>query len=168
MVTSHLVSLGRRRIGHITGRRGTVAGEDRIEGYRHAMHRAGLSTDGLIVEGDFNRPSGTVGAVRLLERGVDALFCGNDAMASGALDALRERGLRVPDDVALAGFDDLDFAAHLDPPLTTVRQGLREQGSEAARALFDHMGDPSARPRRVILPTELVIRQSTVGRPQRG
>ena len=58
MVTSHLASIGRRRIGHITGRRGTVAGEDRIEGYRRAMHRAGLSTDGLIVEGDFNRPPG--------------------------------------------------------------------------------------------------------------
>jgi DNA-binding LacI/PurR family transcriptional regulator len=168
MVTSHLVSLGRRRIGHITGRRGTVAGEGRIEGYRRAMQRAGLSTDGLMVDGDFNTPSGTVGAVHLLVRGIDALFCGNDAMASGALDALRERGLRVPDDVALAGFDDLDFAAHLDPPLTTVRQGVREQGGEAARALFDLMGDPSVGPRRVILPTELVIRESTVGRPQRG
>jgi DNA-binding LacI/PurR family transcriptional regulator len=168
MVTSHLVSLGRRRIGHITGRRGTVAGEDRIEGYRRAMHRAGLSTDGLMVDGDFNRPSGTVGAVRLLDRGIDALFCGNDAMASGALDAIRERGLRVPDDVALAGFDDLEFAAHLDPPLTTVRQGVRQQGSEAALALFDLMSDPGAGPRRVILPTELVIRQSTVGRAQRG
>lgn len=168
MVTAHLVALGRRRIGHITGRRGTVAGEDRIEGYRHAMRHAGLSTDGLIVEGDFNKPSGTVGADRLLDRGIDALFCGNDAMASGALEAIHERGLRVPDDVAVAGFDDLDFAAHLDPPLTTVRQGVRQQGGEAARALFDLLGDPSARPRRVILPTELVIRQSTVGATQRG
>jgi DNA-binding LacI/PurR family transcriptional regulator len=127
-----------------------------------------LSTDGLIVEGDFNRPSGTVGAVRLLDRGIDALFCANDAMAGGALDAIRERGLRVPDDVALAGFDDLEFGAHLDPPLTTVRQGVRQQGGEAALALFDLMREPGAGPRRVILPTELVIRPSTVGRPQRG
>ncbi|MFI5260099.1 MAG: LacI family DNA-binding transcriptional regulator [Candidatus Limnocylindrales bacterium] len=168
MVTSHLVSIGRRRIGHITGRRGTVAGEDRIEGYRRAMGRAGLAADGLIVEGDFNKPSGTAGAFRLLDCGIDALFCGNDAMASGALEAIRERGLRVPDDVALAGFDDLEFASHLDPPLTTVRQGVREQGSEAAAALFDLMGDPGAAPRRVILPTELVIRQSTVGTAQRS
>jgi DNA-binding LacI/PurR family transcriptional regulator len=168
MVTSHLVSIGRRRIGHITGRRGTVAGEDRIEGYRRAMRRAGLSTDGLILDGDFNRPSGTAGTYALLDRGVDAIFCGNDAMASGALEAIRERGLRVPDDVALVGFDDLEFAAHLDPPLTTVRQGVRRQGSEAAVALFGLMRDPGAGPRRVILPAELIIRQSAVGTAQRG
>lgn len=168
MITTHLVSIGRRRIGHITGRRGTVAGEDRIEGYKRAMRRAGLSTDGLILDGDFNKPSGTVAALQLLEREVDALFCANDAMASGALEAIRSRGLLVPDDVALAGFDDLEFAAHLDPPLTTVRQGVRRQGSEAALALFGLMHDPVARPRRVILPTELVIRQSTVGTARRG
>jgi DNA-binding LacI/PurR family transcriptional regulator len=71
--------------------------------------------------------------------------------------------LRVPDDVALAGFDDLEFAAHLDPPLTTVRQGVRQQGAEAARALLQLLGDPGRSPRRVLLPTELVIRQSSVG-----
>jgi LacI family transcriptional regulator len=99
----------------------------------------------------------------LLDRGCDAIFCANDATAMGALEAVRARGLRVPDDVALAGFDDLDFAARLDPPLTTVRQGVREQGAEAARTLFQLIGDQDGTPRRVILPTELVIRQSTVG-----
>jgi DNA-binding LacI/PurR family transcriptional regulator len=69
----------------------------------------------------------------------------------------------VPQDVALAGFDDLDFAAQTDPPLTTIRQGVREQGAEAARALFQLIADPEGGPRRVILPTELVIRASTVG-----
>jgi DNA-binding LacI/PurR family transcriptional regulator len=69
----------------------------------------------------------------------------------------------VPDDVALAGFDDLEFAAHLDPPLTTVRQGVQEQGAEAARTLLQLLQDPQGGPRRVVLPTELVIRRSTVG-----
>ena len=167
-ITTHLLSLGRRRVGHITGRRGTVAGEDRVSGYRAAMGRAGLSTARLLVDGDFDAASGASGAARLLDRGIDALFCGNDATAAGALQAIRQRGLRVPEDVALAGFDDLAFAAGLDPPLTTVRQGVRRQGSEAARALFELLEDPGAQPRRVILPTELVIRRSTVGSAPHG
>jgi LacI family transcriptional regulator len=162
-VTSHLVDAGRRRIGHITGRRGTVAGEDRITGYERAMKRAGLSTDGLIVDGDFRKASGVSGAAELLDRGVDAIFCANDATAVGALESIHTRGLRVPDDVALAGFDDLEFTAVMDPPLTTVRQGIRAQGAEAARTLSRLLDDPDGGPRRVILPTELVIRRSTVG-----
>ncbi len=163
IVTTHLVQLGRRKIGHVSGRRGTVAGEDRIVGYRRAMGRAGLSTDGLVVEGDFTGASGVLGATQLLDRGVDAIFCANDATASGALEVIRARGLRVPDDVALAGFDDLEFAEQLDPPLTTVRQGVRQQGTEAANALFELVRDPDAGPRRVILPTELIVRRSTIG-----
>jgi LacI family transcriptional regulator len=162
-VTSHLADIGRRRIGHISGRRGTVAGEDRIVGYTHAMARAGLPTEGLIVDGDFRRSSGVAGALELLDHDVDAIFCANDATAAGALESIRARGLRAPDDVALAGFDDLDFAAELDPPLTTVRQGIRAQGAEAAHTLSQLLDDPDGGPRRVILPTELVIRRSTVG-----
>jgi DNA-binding LacI/PurR family transcriptional regulator len=163
IITGHLIRLGRRRIGHVTGMRGTVAGEDRITGYRRAMARADLPTDGLIVEGDFNRSSGMIAAAELLDRGVDAIFCANDASAAGALETIRARGLRVPEDVALAGFDDLEFAAHLDPPLTTIRQGIQQQGAEAAQALFQLLQDPGGGPRRVLLPTELVIRQSTAG-----
>jgi DNA-binding LacI/PurR family transcriptional regulator len=163
-VTSHLVATGRRRIGHISGRRGTVAGEDRIAGYRQAMARAGLATDGLVVEGDFNRVSGATAAVELLERGVDAIFCANDATAQGALDTIQASGLRVPDDVALAGFDDIEFAAQLDPPLTTIRAGVQQQGAEAAHTLLELLRHPEDGPRRVLLPTELVIRESTAGR----
>jgi DNA-binding LacI/PurR family transcriptional regulator len=163
IVTTHLVQLGRNRIGHVTGSRGTVAAEDRISGYRRAMARAGLPTDGLIVEGDFDKASGMAGALELLDAGADAIFCANDASAEGALGAIRSRGLAVPEDVALAGFDDLEFAAHLDPPLTTVRQGVQEQGTEAAHTLLRLLRDPQGGPRRVVLPTELVIRRSTVG-----
>ncbi|MEX2651575.1 MAG: LacI family DNA-binding transcriptional regulator [Acidimicrobiia bacterium] len=162
-ITTHLIEIGRTRIGHITGRRGTVAGEDRLSGYLRAMRRAGLKTDDLIVEGDFNRPSGLSGGEILLDREVDAIFCANDAMASGALQSVRARGLSVPEDVALAGFDDLPFAAELDPPLSTIRQGVHAQGSESAKALLSLLQNPEGGPRRVLLPTELVIRQSTVG-----
>jgi LacI family transcriptional regulator len=163
VMTSHLIDLGNRRIAHITGRRGTVSGEDRLSGYRRAMERAGLPTQGLVVEGTFSRASGASTAAELLDRDVDAIFCSNDAMAEGALGTIRSRGLAVPDDVALAGFDDLDFAAHLDPPLTTIRQGVQRQGEEAAHVLFGLLSDPGAGPRRVLLPAELVVRASTVG-----
>ncbi len=163
VVTTHLVSIGRRRIGHITGMRRTVHAEDRIIGYERAMARAGLSADGLVVDGDFNAPSGIAGAKELLDRGVDAIFCANDAMARGALSAIQSRGLRVPDDVALAGFDDLEFSASLEPSLTTVRQGVREQGEEAVNCVFQLIRERDGAPRRVLLPTELVIRQSTLG-----
>jgi LacI family transcriptional regulator len=162
-MTTHLVSIGRCRVGYITGTPRNVAAVDRLAGYRRAMHRAGLTNDDLIVEGDFNAASGVTGAATLLDRGADAIFCANDATALGALETIRARGLRVPEDVALAGFDDLEFAAHLDPPLTTIRQGVRQQGAEAVSNLFQLIADRDGSPSRVLLPTELVIRQSTVG-----
>lgn len=168
LMTTHLIGSGRRRIGHITGRRRTVAAEDRIVGYTNAMTRAGLSTDGLVVEGDFREASGRLGSLELLDRGIDAIFCANDATAAGALESIHARGLSVPDDVAVAGFDDLDFVAHLNPPLTTIRQGVQAQGVEAARTLLDLLRDRGRTPRRVILPTELVIRRSTVGGRKEG
>jgi DNA-binding LacI/PurR family transcriptional regulator len=164
VVTEHLLRLGRRRIGHITGGPGTVAGTDRLEGFLRAMRRAGREADAVIAEGDFSIGGGAAGAGILLGEEVEAIFCANDATAMGALSAIRERGLRVPEDVAVAGFDDLDFAATLDPPLTTVRQGVAQQGEEAVATLLQLVDDPDAGPRRVILPTELVVRQSTVGR----
>ncbi len=162
-VTDHLVSLGRRRVGHITGRRGGVSAEERLTGYRRAMNRAGLPTDDLVVEGDYLPRSGEQGAERLLEAGADAIFCASDAMALGALRTLERLGRRVPDDVAVAGFDDLPQAADASPPLTSMRQDTGRLGIEATHALFRLLNDTDSAPQRVILPTELVIRQSTVG-----
>ena len=166
-VVQHLVDTGRTRIAHITGIPGSVAGEDRLVGYRLGMADAGLPTEGLVVTGDFNAPSGAAAVPRLLDRGVDAIFCANDATASGALEALQAAGATVPDDVALVGFDDLDFATRLDPPLTTIRQQVPTQGAEAARVLLNLLDTPDSGPRRVLLPTELVIRQSTIGASDR-
>lgn len=162
-VTRHLVDIGRRRIGHITGIPGSVSGEDRAKGHHQVTTAAGIADPDLVVPGEFNPESGRAGAEVLIDRGVDAIFCANDATAAGALQAIRARGLRVPDDIALAGFDDLDFAATMDPPLTTVRQQVPVQGEEASRALLGLIADPTSGPRRVLLPTTLVVRESTIG-----
>ncbi len=162
-ITDHLISLGRRRVGHITGRRGGVSAEERLTGYRRAMKRAGLATDGLVADGDYLARSGEAGAETLLAAGVDAIFCASDTMAFGALRTLERHGAAVPDDVAVAGFDDLPQAAEAVPPLTTMRQDTGRLGIEAAHALFRLLNEKDAAPQRVILPTELVIRQSTVG-----
>jgi DNA-binding LacI/PurR family transcriptional regulator len=162
-VTTHLIDIGRTRIGHITGRLGSVAAEDRLVGYRRAMRRAHLDPDRYVVEGDFTRPTGIEATAKLLDLGVDAIFCANDATASGALQAIEASGRGIPGDVALAGFDDLPVASELDPPLTTIRQGVHAQGIESASAMLSLLESPEAGPRRVLLPTELVIRQSTVG-----
>lgn len=162
-MTEHLIGLGRTRVAHVTGMRDTVAGEDRLAGYRLAMYAAGLSTDGLVVDGSFNPESGRRAVRSLLDAGADAIFCANDASAYGALEALAEAGVAVPDQVAVAGFDDLDFAAELDPPLTTVRQQVDTQGAEAARMLLRRLEHPDGGPQRLLLPTELVIRPSTIG-----
>ncbi len=162
-VVDHLVSLGRTRIGHIAGRRGGTSAEERLSGYRRAMARAGLATDGLVFRGDYLPRSGAQGAAALLEAGVDAVFAASDSMALGALEELHRRGITVPGQVAVAGFDDITQAATANPPLTTMRQDTQMLGREAAHTLFRLLSDPDALPRRVVLPTELLVRQSTVG-----
>jgi DNA-binding LacI/PurR family transcriptional regulator len=162
-ITDHLVALGRTRVGHITGRRDSVSGRDRKTGYRRSLRRANLPTEGLIAEGDYTAEGGYKAATELIEANVDAIFCASDNTAAGALEAIRNAGLRVPDDIALAGFDDLSFASELDPPLTTMRQDIQGIGQEASRNLLRLLDRPEGGPRRVLLPTELVIRQSTVG-----
>ncbi|HSM43984.1 MAG TPA: substrate-binding domain-containing protein, partial [Acidimicrobiia bacterium] len=162
-ITTHLLNTGRTRVLHITGRPNSVSGRDRVIGFRRAMRKAGLSVEQSVVPGDYTDESGYEAAKKLIDSGVsfDALFCGNDNTARGAYEALAEAGVSVPDDVAVAGFDDLDFAAELEPPLTTVRQGVGEIGHEAARTLLSLLESPDSGPRRVLLPTELVVRGST-------
>jgi len=162
-ITTHLLNTGRTRILHITGRPNSVSGRDRVIGFRRAMRKAGLSVERSVVPGDYTDESGYEVTKRLIdsEASFDALFCGNDNTARGAYQALSEAGLSVPDDVAVAGFDDLDFAAELEPPLTTVRQGVGEIGHESARTLLSLLENPDSGPRRVLLPTELVVRGST-------
>ncbi|MHC5907510.1 LacI family DNA-binding transcriptional regulator [Streptomyces sp. S6] len=158
----HLLALGRRHVGVVTGPLDTPGGVERLAGYREVLAEAGIAYDErLVVSGDYSRASGAAGARALLERvpDVDAVFVASDLMAQGVLTALREAGRRVPQDVAVGGFDDSPAAVSASPALTTIRQPWDRISGEMVRVLLAQIGgeDPAA----VILPTELVKRDST-------
>jgi LacI family transcriptional regulator len=160
-ITRHLLRLGARRIATITGPPQMIAGSERLSGYRDALESAGIAFDpALIATTDFTAQSGAAAMSQLLEQQPDAVFAANDAMAIAAIRAIRRAGLRVPEDIAVVGFDDIPGAAEIDPPLTTVRQPIRRLGSTAATTLIELIADPGRRIREVILPTELVVRRS--------
>ncbi len=157
----HLMRLGRRRIAHIAGRLDVISGYDRMHGYRDALTRLGLDYDeSLVVEGDFSDPSGYIAMRQLLPQRPDAVFVASDRMALGALRALNEAGIRVPDDIALVGFDDMPFATLGEPQLTTVRQSVTRLGQLAAEGLIGLIEGTITPPYQVVLPTQLVIRTS--------
>ncbi|GAA3435074.1 LacI family DNA-binding transcriptional regulator [Kutzneria kofuensis] len=158
----HLIDSGRSMIATVAGPRDMTAGFDRLAGYRRVMADAERSDHGLVYFGDFSQASGEHATVRLLERRphVDAIFAASDLMAVGVLRALRRAGRRVPDDVAVIGFDDLPVGRHTDPPLTTVRQPTEELGARMVRELLGLMDDSSAPQCGVVLDTELVPRAS--------
>jgi LacI family transcriptional regulator len=158
---AHLVRLGRRRIGLITGPSSSLAAEDRKRGFLNALLERRVPVDeDLIIHGDFTENSSYGAMQRLLPHEPDAVFVASDTMALGALRALREAGKRVPDDVAVVGFDDMPQAATADPPLTTIRQPIQRTGALAVDMLIDILENGADPPRRIILPTELVIRDS--------
>ncbi len=162
--TAHLIELGHRRIGKITGWMDMVSARDRLEGYKAALADHGIPQDpDLIVIGDFEQISGYQGAQALfdLAEPPTAVFASNDVMAQGVLELLRERGLQAPQDVSLVGFDDIPMSAISNPPLTTVRQPMVEMGWRAAQMLLDWISDPEQKPNSVILPTTLIQREST-------
>jgi LacI family transcriptional regulator len=162
----HLIELGHRRIATITGPLYMVAAMDRRDGYKQALAEAAIPIrPDLIVESDFTQ-AGAYGAMhqvlQLAERPT-AVFTGSDVMAAGALRALHEVGLRVPEDMALVSFDDLPLASILTPPLTTVHQPLNELGAAAADLLLDRLEQPDDhhQPSHKRLATHLVVRQSS-------
>ncbi|KDN72924.1 LacI family transcriptional regulator [Streptomyces olindensis] len=166
----HLLSRGRRRIAHITGRLDVYGAQRRIDGYREALIDAGLGADEALIEpGDFTEEGGHRAMAALLERdpGLDAVFAASDVTAAGARQALREAGRRIPDDVALVGYDDSAIARHMEPPLTSVRQPIEEMGRRMIDLLLTEVAD--RRPlasrglerRQVVLATELVSRSSS-------
>lgn len=159
---NYLLSIGRTRIATVTGSLGTAAGLDRLVGYRRALEQAGLPVEeSLIVEGDFSEHSGYAAAGKLLASRPDAIFCGTDMMAVGVLRRLKERGVRIPQDISLVGYDDLPPAQMADPPLTTIRQPIRRFGAKAVETLLDILDHPDRGQVRVILDaTELVVRET--------
>lgn len=160
-IVTHLLRLGYQRIATITGPMDTMTARHRWQGYVDALHSRGkMNQKSLEVEGDFTEPSGYYGMQRLIAQQPDAVFAANDVMALGAIRKIREEGLRIPDDIAVVGFDDVPAAAHADPPLTTVRQPSHQMGVVAAEVLIDVVEHCETCIHRIILPTELVIRRS--------
>jgi DNA-binding LacI/PurR family transcriptional regulator len=158
--TRVLVEGGRTNIGTIAGPQDMPPGIDRLNGWRSAMAEAGFE-DSLVEYGDFTLASGAKAMRRLLASGrpVDGLFVANDQMAAGAYTVLQERGLRIPQDVAVVGFDDDSFATSVNPPLTTVHHPIIEMGKKMAEILVDLIEGKDA-DRVTRIPTSLVIRES--------
>lgn len=163
LATAHLISKGRQRIAHIAGPL-IVHARRRADGYRQALAKAGLmASDDLIVDGGFMEADGFRAMQELLERRgrVDAVFAVNDPAAIGAMKAIWQAGLRVPDDVAVVGAGDVAYSDLIRVPLTTVRWSKRDLGRRAAELILDQIdGDDEVQPQRVIVPPEIVVRES--------
>lgn len=162
-MTEALLGFGHQRIAFVQGPHSNADARERRRGWRDAMAAAGLPTAGLELPGAFTEESGYVAAVMLgsATPRPTALFCANDAMAIGALRALREIGVRVPAELALAGFDDIPVARCLTPPLASVHVPIADLGARAVSDLLDALQRNAAvEPGRVALPTELVLRES--------
>lgn len=166
LAADHLLAQGHHRLAMVSGPLGMPAGIDRVEGFRAALADAGLEPL-AVVDGAFSEQVAADATRRMLaelrEAGQappDAVFAASDLMARGVMTALAEEGLRVPDDIALVGFDDSPVATSVQPSLTTIRQPMRTMGAEMVRVLLDHLaGSPGART--TILPTELVVRATS-------
>lgn len=155
-MAAHLVAQGHRRIGMITGPDDTPGGRYRLVGFREEL---GEQFDETLVEvGDYSYESGQAAMTRMLAHDVDAVFAASDRMAAGAIAAARRAGRRVPEDIAIAGFDDSGLAATHEPPITTMRQPWDQISAQMVAVLLEVIAGAS--PRSVILDTELVVRES--------
>ena len=166
--TQHLVDLGHRDIAFIGGPKNFTLCQERLKGFRRVMRKAGLKVDSRHVQfGEFKLASGYSQIKRLIEGGVrpTALFCANDEIAMGAMKALREYDMRVPEDISIVGFDNLDIAEYCSTPLTTIHQPRREMGGEAMELMLKILNGKVSRESRITLPHRLIVRDST--RPPR-
>ncbi len=166
-MVDYLIGLGHRRIGMIAGPRKLRAAVHRTEGYRAALEAAGIAfDDALVVEGSFTSDSGALGVATLLRRSPDmtALFAANDVMAFGSLRPLAEAGIVVPDELSVAGFNDVKICQYVSPSLTTVHVPIREQAAQVFEVLLDGLEGREQRSRQVA--THIVERESTG--PPRG
>ncbi|MER6620230.1 MULTISPECIES: LacI family DNA-binding transcriptional regulator [unclassified Streptomyces] len=169
--TEHLLALGHRRIGMIAGPSRLLCARARLDGYRAALEGSGIALDAsLIVPGDFRPEAGFAGCNALLDlpEPPTAVFAASDQMALGAVEALRGRGLRAPEDMSVVGFDDLPEVRWSAPPLTTVRQPLADMGKLAVRTVLRLTRGEQPDSPRVELGTDLVVRASTAAPAERG
>ncbi len=169
--TEQLINAGRRRIAMISGQQGIDATRDRLKGYRQALASADIAFDADLVRPGNWEPSSGYEMTRVLmalPNPPDAIFCANDLMAVGCFDALHEMGCKIPDEVAVIGFDDRDIAQHLHPPLTTLVLPQREMGAIAAEMLIDMAGGLDGGPTQIKVECQLVERSSVKPVPRRG
>ncbi len=162
LATQHLIELGHRRIGILLGPSRISSIADRLAGYEQALkdHKISLE-EGLMAEGGLRIEDGYQAAGKLLKQGVSAIFSTNSLMTLGLLHRLRDEDRRCPEEISVVGFDDPDWAVAFAPQLTVVAQQPYQMGDIAARLLFERIERPNKRPRRIILDTTLVVRQST-------
>jgi DNA-binding LacI/PurR family transcriptional regulator len=162
LATQHLIDLGHRRIAEISGPLPNYDAHDRHEGWQATLIDNGIQPE-LSVEGDFTIEGGYQAMTRLLDEraAFTAVFVGNDSMALGVQTALRERGLHVPDDMSVVGFDDIPESAHLVPGLTTVRQNFQLLGQLAVEYIVDLIEKPDTPIYQRVLPPKLIVREST-------
>jgi len=155
----YLIQSGRRAIATIAGPQDMVGGLERLDGYREALAAAGMQP--VVTYGEFTRASGVVAMRELLAKApeIDAIFIASDLMAEGAMQVLREAGRRIPEDIAIIGFDDMELAKHSDPPLTTIRQPVFELGAALARTVLA-LKEGRTVEQVTIVPTQLVRRES--------
>ncbi|GAA1296873.1 LacI family transcriptional regulator [Planotetraspora silvatica] len=165
LAVRHLADLGHRRIAHLAGPQGTSTGVVRSRAFRHAIRDHGLEDDpSLIVEcARWNEADGATAMRELLDRDdrFTAVVAGNDLIALGCYDVFAERGISCPDEMSVVGFNDMPFIDKLRPPLTTVGVPHNDIGAEAARMLLDCIEEPERRPRSLLLPVTMVVRDST-------
>ena len=165
-MTRHLISRGHRRIAMISGPQRNYDATERLRGYKSALTESGIELDEtLIVQGDFSELSGHRAVKQLLdlESRPTAIFAANDSMAIGALSALRENHVHVPDDMAVAGFDDIPLARYMNPPLSTVHVDISQLGERAAALLLSSLQNDNRSHEQLQLSTTLVIRASCGG-----
>jgi DNA-binding LacI/PurR family transcriptional regulator len=161
--TEHLLRHGYQRVAFICGPADSPDSQARLQSYRQALQDHDVPVRPQWIEGgDFRQTSGYQAMIRLLDQAdvPSAVFAANDEMAMGALEAVRDRGLRVPDDIAIVGFDDIQMASFTRPPLTTIRQPMRELGALAVQKLLRRINAPDASAETVRLPTQLIVRPS--------
>jgi LacI family repressor for deo operon, udp, cdd, tsx, nupC, and nupG len=164
----HLYRLGHRRAGVITGPLVSPLSRDRLRGVTSRAKKERAEHDLIVMTGDFSIESGAAEGERLLGRRdrPTAIFCFNDEMAMGVIQAARRRGIRVPEQLSVVGFDDIRFASYMDPPLTTISQPMRAIGEGTVRLLLEILHGNLATPESVTLPHTLTVRSSTA--PPRG
>jgi LacI family transcriptional regulator len=159
--TLHLLRLGYKRVATITGSQDQVAGFDRYQGYLNALQDYDRTIrPELVADGDFTEEGGYHAMARLLPQKPDAVFAASDMTAYGAMRAIHEANLRIPEDVAVVGFDDIPASARTTPALTTVRQPVQQMGSKAAEVLINVIENDITATQKLIMDTELVVRES--------